>query len=282
MHHACGVSQCDRPTLDIICPLHLRELVLALQRLAGDHKESGLLEELEVTAMRQAKLGGAPIGISVATSTTPMPYHDLASTLRIEVEKELRTWGNHAVATFTHLNHPRRTPRQFAAWLATIPGLLAGLDGVERMHATFKAYVPRVIRMIDRPPATAYLGNCAAPTEDGECPTYLFVTLDDDGTVPPYIRCPSCETAHEVATRQQQMIQKASDVVGTAAEVSKVLARLGITIAASTVRGYAQTRISRGSIIQPRIFKAAEDGGQSLYRVRDVMDAYLTRHGNAA
>jgi hypothetical protein len=259
-------------------------MTIALQRLAGDRDETGLLQELEITAMRQAKIGGGPIGVVQSSADNPIPFHDPASTLRVEAERELRTWGILAATTFTHLKAKQRTPREYAAWLAKIPGLLANLDGVADMHSKVTDLVHQVTDMIDRPPAKAYLGNCAAPAMEGECATYLFVNLDAENRPPAYVRCPTCLTVHDVAIRQQQLVEQARDVVGTATQISKVLDRIGITIAPSTIRGYAQRRTSRGSIIEPRIrrVEVADDGGQSYYRVNDVMTVYLARHNMAA
>lgn len=286
MYATCAVSRCERPTQDRICNLHVRELTLTLQRLAGDPDESGLMEELEVTAMRQAKIGGRPIGVINTSTDNPIPYNDDASELRIEVERELRTFGKLAAASFTHLQAKARTPREYAAWMATIPGLMSGLDGVERLLATAVQAVGAITRMIDRPADKVYLGSCSIPTETGECETYLFAALDIEGRFPAFVRCPSCDYLHDAAMRQQALVEAAGDVVGTAQDLSTVMARFGYTVAASTIRGYAQRRISRGSIIEPRIHRVPmadeKPGDPAYYRFHDVLNVYMTRNQQAA
>src|SRR5437764_9581293 len=165
----CGVSQCGAPTQDRICRTHLNDLVTVLRHFAGG--DANLLVELETTATRQATLG-SPVGVKTrGGGEKPVLFHESASTLLGDIRRELLAWGALAADTWTHLQRRDRGPRDIAAWLAGVPGLLAGLEGVEVMHARMTAFERRAWRMVDAPRRHVYLGNCATELGDGsECP----------------------------------------------------------------------------------------------------------------
>jgi hypothetical protein len=250
----------------------------ALRALCVEHSGgSSLLEELDMVITRQAKIVGAPIGIVVRSGETRLPYHDPASDLRIEVYRELATWGVVMLRENPHLDRVQRTPIATGEWLAYKPGLLANLPGVESLHANLVRLRRDIERMIDRPATTVMLGICSTVLEDGTgCPKHLYAVLDDENRPPAWIRCPQCGAEHEVLARQQALVAQGRLTVGTAAEVSRVLGKIGIIIPASTIRSWAQKRISRGKVIEPRI-KAVEASAEwhPLYRIDDVLGAYL-------
>ena len=245
-----------------------------------------LLEELDVVITRQAKIVGVPIGIVVHNNEPRLPFHDAASNLRIEVYRELATLGVIAANHNPHLQRVQRTPVEVGIWLSSRPGFLSNLPDAGAMVEAMKRRRMEVERMIDRPPAMVMLGNCATPTDDGECPRHLYAPLDDENRPPAWVRCAACGAEHEVLSRQQALIADGRRAVGTAAEVSRVLGRIGIVIPASTIRGWSQRRLSRGRVIEPKLEPAGWDGEHPLYLIQDCMDVFLrsnqSRKGRAA
>jgi len=281
----CGVSQCGAPTQDRICRTHLNDLVTVLRHFAGG--DENLLVELETTATRQAQLG-SPVGVKTrGGGEKPVFFLESASTLLGDIRRELLYWGALAADTWTHLQRRDRGPRDIAAWLASVPGLLAGLEGVEVMHARMVAFEKHVWRIIDAPRKHVYLGNCASEVEDGsECPRYLYAPLANDGKPPAFIRCPGCRASVDVVQRQRDLVARACAAEGTAAEVSRVLARIGIPVQPATVRGYARDRMVQGKLYPARIrvVEATEDG-HPLYNIRECLDVYMAseaKRGKAA
>jgi hypothetical protein len=257
MQHECATSQCGRPTHDRICALHRGELVHALRQLAGG--DLNLLVELEVTATRQARLGG-PVGIRTG-GEKPVFFHESASALVADLRRELLTWGEAAAQAWTHLRRRSMTPRETAAWLASKPGLLAGLDGVEVMHQRVTSMVRRAWRMIDAPADFAYLGQCSAATEAGECPRWLYAPKDDSGVPAALHQCTGCGAVHDVRARQRHMLEAMREVRGTAVDMSRIFARFGVALKPALLRKWKQ----RGLLVP------ADPGEEPLlYRLRDV------------
>ncbi|MEU0467281.1 hypothetical protein ABZ215_25040 [Amycolatopsis sp. NPDC006131] len=235
-----------------------------------------MLDELDVTITRQGKVVGPPVGVVVRTKETPLPFHDPASELRIAVYRDLLAWGVTVLDHNPHLLRVQRTAVETADWLATIPGLLASLPGAGDMHANLLRRRKEVEKMIDRAPTTVMLGKCSAVTDDGECPRFLYAALDDENRPPPFVSCPLCGAEHSVFERQRHLVAQGRIAAGTAAEVSRVLSRIGIQIAASTIRGYAQRRVSRNSVIEPRIHAVDVTAeGAPVYEIASVLDAYM-------
>jgi hypothetical protein len=277
MDHGCGVSQCGRPTQDVICSLHVRELTLNLKLLCVEHGGGpSLLEELDVVITRQAKIVGAPIGIVVRSAETKLLHNDAASDLRIGVYRDLATWGIVAMDANPHLQRRQRTPVEAGAWLSTIPGLLANLPGVVVLWETARRRRLEVERAIDRPPTMVFLGDCAHADDGEPCTRHLYAALDDDNRPPAWIRCPMCGAEHEVLERQRALIAQARRSVGTAAEVARVLGRIGINIQANTIRSYARRRVVGKRVYEARL-RAVDvtDDKHPLYLINDVLDVYL-------
>lgn len=278
MHQVCGVSTCQIPTQDRICGVHTRDVSLNLKLLCVEHGGGpSLLEELDVVITRQAKIVGVPIGIVVHNNEPRLPFHDAASNLRIEVYRELATLGVIAANHNPHLQRVQRTPVEVGIWLSSRPGFLSNLPDAGAMVEAMKRRRMEVEKMIDRPPTMVMLGNCATPTDDGaECTRHLYAALDDDNRPPAFITCPQCGTEHDVLTRQRALISEGRKAAGTASEVSRVLSRIGIVVAASTIRGYAQARVSRGVRYEPRVQPVDVTlEGHPLYSIQQTMDVWL-------
>lgn len=285
MQHDCGVSPCGRPTQERICEHHLGELVGALRDLV--EQPADLLTELETTATRQDRLG-SPVGVRTrGGGEKPVFFLEPASALLADVRDELAWWGRYCAERFPHFQAQERGPREAAVWLLSIPRLLAGMEGVESMHGRVTHLTRQVWRQVDARPRHVHLGVCSTQLPDeGECPKHLYAPIDDRDATPAWMRCPACGADHDVRARQRTLVAQARVTGGTAAEVSRVLARVGVPVPASTVRSWAQHRVSRGTVIEPRIEAVDVDvDGHPIYRVLDVLSVWMSgqaKRGRAA
>lgn len=260
----CDVPSCTVPTHDRICRTHLAELVAKLRQLS--ERDTALLAELEITATRQARLA-SPVGVNTRGGPKPVLFHESASMLLGDVRRDLAFWGDVAAETFTHLRPRRRTAVETAGWLASIPGLLAGLapvedvhGGVAGMHKVFVDYVRQIWKAIDRLAEHAYLGQCSAVGPDGECERHLYAELDVTGRPPPFWGCPDCGAVHDVAYRQRVLVAAAREVCGTAVELSRICGRFGVVVPVDRIRKWKQRGLLRPVNLgeYPPLFRLAD------------------------
>lgn len=153
--------------------------------------------------------------------------------------------------------HPSCRAIRRASWPAgTVPSMASWLSGqldVIRQHeaaaevlADVGAHVAAALAVIDRAPELHPAGSC------GECGSPLRAEPGADSAW-----CPRGHFNEGIAARRAARAA-AADVLGTAAEISGALERLGINVAASKIRTWA----ARGRIAQ-------RPGG--VYAMSDVL-----------
>lgn len=286
---SCAVARCTRPTRDVICSLHTDELVRALSSVVSVSKpvapgsalslvsSAGLWAELEVTLTRQHKLASTSAGRP--SDDTPVMFHEAASDAKGGLARFVWYWAYVLWNENQHLNFTAKTVPAACAWMAGLPGLLATLPNAEEMWEDITREVRQARRVIDAPLSRVYLGRCGAPVAEARvCDQHLYGIKDR-----PTVRCPVCGAEWGTAERQKRLVALVEDKTVTAVDVSRLLSAIGIQIAPSTVRTYAQAREVNGVAVEPRLLPVGRGPrNRPLYRVGDVLDIFLANQERAA
>jgi hypothetical protein len=224
-----------------------------------------LTDELDTTITRQAVLGvrGGP-----RAAEKPLPFHAQASEAAWVLRNTLGGWARvldaeiplggpgRGLETISSLSGSTSQGSQIATaeiarYLTSRLEQLRHHQAAGEAHDEIRGAVEAATRAIDRPANDrTYIGPCT-------CGTELYANPGRTTTT-----CRDCDTTHDVEARRESMREQLRDHLGTASYVATVATGLGVTVAASTVRMWAQRQHleSRGTKEKP------------LYRVGDVID----------
>lgn len=244
-----------------------------------------LSPELDLTLSRQAhtaspsdRIGGNP--------EQPLIFHAAASETGWVLRNTLSTWARDLCETrgieyiplgYLHPLPPgfvgplRPGERHIAAdFVDTTPGLAAWLahhvTSIAMQQAAgecfdeISAAVAAVHRVIDRPPGRMYIGPCGDVFQGVKCEADLYVTIGS-----PEACCPVCGATHEVESRRDMLYQQVRGVLGTAAE----LARLLPWIMDAPITRKRITYYERIDAVTARLV-----GGERMYQIGEVIDAH--------
>lgn len=264
MNALCAVQDCGRPTQDVICGNHLDELVSALRAVAD-----GLWDELEVTLTRQHCLSSVPS--DRRSAETPVVFSEAASEARRSLRRFVWYWAYAFWGGNDHLAAPPADVPAACRWMASFPGLIASLPDAGSMWEDITRETRNAVRVVDRPPVLAYFGRCGAVLDIGSCEQHLYAPKGKAT-----VKCFGCGTRWDASERQDSLVAQVADRLVGATAVSRLLSAIGVEIAASTVRTYAQVRMVQGLELPPRLIaKGRDNRGRPTYRVGDVLDLFL-------
>lgn len=278
------VCACGHPVLDaFVCRACLEDLQDRLWRVRA------LVEDLEISLCRQARIGGDESGIRVRGAETPLVFNWAAAEALWQLDATLGMWAT-AVAERVHATvvmdpglraiDPKDPARIFpprvrivglASWLADHLDWLGGHPEAGELINQVDYAITSGLHAIDRPAARAYAGPCLEDTEDGPCRGELYA--HPKATV---VVCPGCKAEHSMDARRDWLLAAAEDQLVTSGEASRALPGLiGRPITESMIRGY----VHRGKLTQhPPDARDAQDvkGRQHpLYRIGDLVDVLL-------
>lgn len=242
-----------------------------------------LTRELDVTVTRQARIISQSDRIR-GNSEHPFPFHWSASDTAWCLHNTLATWARELCeargmeyiplgalpATFMGPPRPgqRRVPPGYvdttagiARWLSHHVMAIAASVGAGQAADEITAAVDAAVRMIDRPPARLYIGPCGEAHEVGRCDADIYVTMGAAQA-----RCPACGATHSVDRRREQLRAQVRGILGTAAE----LARLLPWILDAPITRKRITYYSRLRLITPRSV-----GGETMYQIGELIDAHI-------
>lgn len=266
MSQTCTVRGCDRPTQTNLCPACLTETVTSIRELAysysDGHRRPGLVQDLQDTAVRRDHTGAGGVGIVARAAEQPVPFHEDASTLLVQVRYDVTRWARNVAATYPHLTLTATTVPEAAEWMGTFPNLLAEHPYASTLHAEMLSTARQIRRMIDRAPDKVYLGQCGYEERQQVCLQDLYALPHS-----PYVRCPTCGSDWDTQARRDHLLTVVENQLETATEISRALSRLARPVSAAAIRGYAH----RGKLTPhpPRHDDPRQD---PLYRIGDVLD----------
>lgn len=274
--------------------------------------------ELDTVLSRQAKIGGASVGVVVRMAEQPLPIHLGASDRAHQLRGALSTWvrdlhEQHAVRWQECTGCDRRwysgpmvhdvrppawcvgewaeqidplacgdTLAAMAAWILRHPTWVRAHVAAGQLHHDLTRAIDASWRVVDRPPDSVYLGICSAPVDGEEqCQVDLYAVEGQD-----VVRCWSCRTDHVTADRRRALAKAVEDQVVETRVLVGLVGALGQPLTSAAIRNLrARGRISpkvRGEDGYIRL-KQPEDTGPDRFRVGDVLDrlAENPRRGGA-
>lgn len=205
-----------------------------------------LVEELEVTVTRQDKLTANRTG--AAGHDKPLAFNERASAARLHLRDILGLWCRD-VADHGGLTLPSdATDVTVAAalWLTQHPGAVRHHPAAAELFEEVSEAVRLAFAAIDRPPDALFAGRC-------ECGGLLYAWPGRE-----WVPCRACGLEYHAQDRRDWMLVQLANHEGTAAEVSLVLAAVGVRVSRNTITKWA-SRAKLGRV----------DGGR--YRVGDVV-----------
>lgn len=270
-------AACSRATEMFLCWECCKTLKSRLDTVAW------LAPELDITLSRQAhttspgdRIGGTP--------EQPLPFHVAASEATWVLHNTLSTWARDICETrgigyvpigylpteFVGPLRPseRRVPAEFvdstagiAAWLSYYVTSIAGSPGAGECFDEISAAVASAHRVVDRPPGRMYIGPCGDVLNGVKCDADIYITLGS-----PEVSCPVCGATHEVERRRDELHHQVRGMLGTAAE----LARLLPWILDSPITRKRITYYAKIKAITPRSV-----GGETMFQIGEVIDAHV-------
>lgn len=204
----------------------------------------------------------------------------------VRVDKDgVEHWRTVRRGAETLTSTPVTLLEQCAVWLACHPLELRRLTGAAPAADEIHHALQRIRTMIDPPREPRPIGPC--PT----CGIELREHPNDDGTLPIYTRCRSCDTQHEIAAVMREALDAISDRLFTIAEIVRITTQFEKPIGKSTLHRWAQEhRIeSRGYACHDPVYglritdHPIQPRDPRVYRLGDVLGvARRDQKGTAA
>lgn len=270
-------AACSRATDMFLCWSCCKDLKKRLDAAAW------LALELDVTLTRQDRIGepGDRIG---GTPESPLPFHLAASEAVWVLRNTLTTWAREICETrgieYLPLGYlpssfvgPLRpgekcVPQNFtestngvARWLSHNAVAVALSEGAGEAFDEISEAVKSAQRVIDRPPGRIYIGPCGGAFNGVPCDADIYVTMGQ-----PETRCPICGSTYSVDERREQLREQVRGLLGTAAELARLLPWvLDSPITRKRIAYYA----NRGFISRRDL------GGETVFQIGEVIDAHI-------
>lgn len=258
----CAVCSCPTGDGGRLCRVHTDALSTSLGHVPD------LLAELDVTVTRQDRMVSERAGSR--SSTRPLPWNEHAATVRWELNCTLQAWALDVSKLGEDERDPLRDVSAYdtaavAAWLTRNINTLRHHEEAGAAEEEITDAIYRARKAIDRAPDRVFAGPCGAPLDDGAtCTEDLYGSPGKRTT-----RCIACRAEHNMDERRQWMLSLIEDQVAHSGLLSGLVTNLGVPIASSTIRKYAEKgRIKVISVDAKR---------RPLYRIGDVLDVFLRR-----
>jgi hypothetical protein len=240
-----------------------------------------LARELTVTASRQARIA-SPADRVRGNIERPLPFHWAAADIAWALHNTLGTWarelcssrgidyvplGYVPVSFVGPLPAGQRyapagadTTADIARWLSHHVMAIAASVTAGQCYDEISDAVAAALRRIDRPPPRLYIGPCGEAHGIGECDADLYVTM---GAAE--VHCAACGATHLVDKRRQQLRDQVRGILGTAAELAKLLPWvLDAPITRKRITYYAKLKM-----VRPRTVC-----GETMFQIGEVIDAH--------
>ena len=206
----------------------------------------GLVDELEVTITRQDRVGVSAGGSK--PTEMPLPFNLGASDARVDLRDKLVSWcrdvAERSGDSIPYVQDARNAAAVAAQWLLDHLRAVAHHPAAGDLFEEITEAVWRAVKAVDQKPGRVFAGWCCAA---------LYAAPGRSTVV-----CRECGTEHDVRASRDEMRAALEDQTGTAAEVSRMLAAIGVSVTPARIRLWAhRDKLSRNA-----------DG---TYRVGDVV-----------
>jgi len=195
-----------------------------------------LMGELDVTASKQARIGGGGKG-APARERSPINWGGVEAA--DVLTNTLTTWARD-VGGRTIVKSRPAGPAVAACMI-----LMRHIDAIRRHPAANELFdeitdaIKQARRAVDRPADRVYLGQCMVetPDEDGRQVTCLAELFSRPQASE--VSCRVCGAEHEVGERRAWLMQRAKDMIVTVKEAATFIGEVGgIKVSQSSIRGY--------------------------------------------
>lgn len=236
----CGAATIDGITLCDAGDLELSTILGAIP---------GMLDDLDVTRLRQGRLG---IG-GRRSSVRPLPWHEGAALACRALSDQTIIWARYLG---WRPDSTKPDPYAACAWLYGHGSLIRASQAAGTILSRLRAAYARAVKVVDRP-VMLFAGPCWG------CETPLYV--EPDAVI---ATCRQCGEPHDVARLRDHLLALAEDRLGTVTECASMLtAWAGLPASVDAVQGYVRRGelVARGHVIV---------GGRTVarYRFGDVLD----------
>lgn len=187
---------------------------------------------------------------------TGLPFNYGASLVEEDVEDEAARWAQRVVAE--HGGQPPADTPGRLRWLAGQLGWARYQRWAGDMWQALQPVHPWIENAVDRPRPRVDAGECGSPTATGPCRQRL-----SSSPRAAYVHCPTCRATWSATDRSTFILAAATDVLGTAAEISAWLTIHSQPVPEATIRSWAHRR---------RLLRHGTDPqtGAPRYRLGDV------------
>jgi len=249
---------------------------------------SWLAPEVDLTLARQSRATdpGDRVG---GNREQPLPFHIPAGETAWVLHNTLSTWARDICETrgidYIPVGYLPPLPPKFvgpfqpgererhiqpdfvdstagiAAWLSHHVIAISSSASAGECFSEVSAAVAACHRVIDRAPGRMYVGPCGEVVNGVRCTADIYVTIGRDEA-----KCPTCSTAHEAQSRRDELQRQVRGVLGTAAELARLLPWIvGSPITRKRIAYYAR----RDAITARKV------GGETMYQIGEVIDAHI-------
>jgi hypothetical protein len=275
-------SVCTSPTDLRLCTSCLSRLTADLRSLlprevlVNDRpvRIPGLVEDLEVTLTRQARIGERS---GPRSSEVPLPYHSAASVDLETLRDGLSLWCKTIAGARGVVVDAEHEPGALAKWLLRWSGEIARHDDAAELYGDIRSMIRAAERTVDLPAEKRYIGPCdgvRATTEVKGCGADLYVMVRP-GQTPEYVTCSTeaCGGRYPMQSRRAWLLEQAVDRLLTAAEMSRAIRELipGKPISPNLISQWA-SRGLRGRRLTPYLPHPRDPHKRTRYRVGEVIE----------
>lgn len=277
-----GCHVCSSPTGDDgnLCRTHTDELARELAtllphwELRHGHRDHvpGLVEELEVTRTRQARITAERHG--GRSAERPLPWNEHAAAVASNLNTTVNAWA----LDVSRIGEDERDPlaeHHYSDTAAVAGWLIRNLRTLRHHPEAGQAYdelldtIREARRSVDRPLERIFAGPCGEPLDGTveECREDLYAAPGRLTAI-----CRACGARHDMAQRREWMLAALEDQVAYSGLLAGLITSLGVPIGSSTIRRWASA--AGGN----RIHAVSVDAKRRpLYRIGDVLDVVLKR-----
>lgn len=242
---------CTKPTTDFLCGKCVDELKDSLGSVGW------LVGELETTLTKQARMR-APADRTSGSTERGLPFNWDASEMSWGLHNTLSAWAKDLCETRGLQYDGVDTPAGIARWLSKNAMSIALSESAFECFDEITNAIATVRRVIDRPPGKIFIGPCG----DGGCKADIYAAPHKDRA-----KCQDCNAIIDVNERREELREEVRGLLGTAAELARMLPWiLDTPITRKRITYYG----NRGSITKrPSVSK------EPLYQVGEVIDAHV-------
>lgn len=205
----------------------------------------------------------------------PLPFDPRVTPALRAAQEVVRRGVVEVRKTCPSSSYPVGEAEHSALWLMSRCAWIAGRPWAVDLFDAIGWAAADVRRLFDNAPDRVYLGRCGAELQqERTCSESLYAELDDKGRAPAIVRCPACDTNHDVRARRGDLAGAVDGYLGTAREIARLLSlTLGDAASEQMVWAYARRGLILARGERMEIDVKGRRRPVSVYRIGEVRRA---------